>query len=37
VIGIVASRADEASEHVAERLRELVDWRERQTEASESD
>ena len=33
MIGIVASRADEASEHVAERLRELVDWRERVDES----
>ena len=36
MIGIVASRADEASEHVAERLRELADWRER-VDASRAD
>jgi D-aminoacyl-tRNA deacylase len=28
VIGIVVSRADEASEHVGEQLRDLVNWRE---------
>lgn len=29
MIGIVCSRADEASEHIVERLREIADWTER--------